>query len=1732
MALTDDELTTSQLGRGPLLMSTASVYGPTLYPSRTTYVEEVLADTPAAFWRMGDHDPFAAVGTGVLEDYGPGGLDAVWTTPATPEAVGALIGDGDGAVRFIAAFAQYAQRAADAAFNILAATSLTLECWVRFTALPGTGYVLVKRQTSVGNSPYYQLTIDTAGKPRFFVRGATSGEGGVTGPSAINDGGWHHVVGVRDAPADLLMLYVDGELVAVGTDPSVGDLATTNPVWIGTHGTSAVIAGQYLDGSIDEVAIYRTALRSDRIEAHRRAALHYVESLFEPLIVTEPTFAIAQQGEFGGVQRADSISFSFGNLDGRANAWMRSDDPREATVVAHLYDAFTGELSRDAFVGELSVFKNDLHVTSVTATSVIGPYTKTWPTTKVSASDFARLPRDGDGGKVLAAVIGIAERVPLRYVGERVVESDPNHYDYAADGNLAIVRVWQGSRPVLDRQFYQRLRREYRPGGRYCTVVRFNRRQANSPSPGDLVPVTADVIRMPDMDDRVLLEYQWQGEFEDATGGGRDAMPKTSGGVTLSSLVVGHTAYGAPETLPSGYGLGAVRIANATDYLTADPTGLDNQSFTIEAWVNLNTVPGVIGYVLQGPYGNISGDEAEVRGWFLRVLNTGELSFMFARVDKSGADAGIPDLVSDGSAGFTTSRWFYVAVTRDRASGRTVLYVNGVAEVASIVDDDIDYGLTMLTPVVIGTSASVSAGTVSFTSNFFNGSVGWTRLSSGARTPAEIYDNWLLMRRSPLWLAQRVLADVGDETNAGALQVAAEEILAVFQQYGLRCDGAVTEETQILAVLEQLGAFRGLRFSRDRDSRVVPEVTRRALLRYEDVVLADRPVGYWRLNEDSPMVTVARDSSGHHYDGYSVAEGGQTVGGVGPIADGTLSWQFDGSTNGISVGDVPAFDFDDETGFTAEFWIKTSSSGTARTIVRKLNDVDGNGWAIKRTATDQIGIYLFGHVTASVAAGPTGWSNNAWHHGVVAVDGRGFAIYRDGALIFARRWAEINVEWRGFHKPSRTDLLIGCDPSMAEVFLGSIDEVALYDGVMAGDRVAAHYEAASQAGTQYIEADLGIDARVSNLSLPFARGRASAPEASQDLSLAYRPSRDEAGTLTGFQADATIDIQDTGQETAPVPLSFVWDHRTADIVLTFEAPRRANRDRAAEIVLGHLGRRLKIGSLVQLSAPAHELDAEVNEVLAINASVRQRNLRVCPYDETALTYLRPNYEDVVLAQLPAGYWRLGELGDTFRFPPLEAQDISGNGFDGTYAGGVLLGRPGGLLGDLDTCALGDGVLTIASMGDVLERTGTSSFSLSAWVFPTEIVTGGRVIGRVGILSGSFQGYNLYVSSSLAQITRHLNGTANVASAAITANVWTHLVGTYDGTNLRLYVNGVLVDTEPSSLSLLTLGASWPFFVGSAFPGRVDEAAIWFRPLTADEVAEQYAAGATRSPRFFPRDLGYNDDDLALNVGTSPRIVVNGQAGTSPGATNGAGKQAKIDVEFLSTEILDPVAYGDLNQWDTLVGADRLAALATDDSDTTYVKHVPRVDGYTYELYRVPSPTKLLSRVRYIKVAGRLRLEALGKHACFFAIKTGGKVWLSTIKLVSTTSYADYSHTWDKNPATGVGWEFHELQDLQVGIAIGASATGNIRMTRLYGEYATIADAPIDLSIHKVWRVGPSATQPDPPAHTDEPIIVGLTLTGNYDVDTLAAGTYWYWDAAFDAMGRARPLIGPTKMVQS
>jgi len=210
--------------------------------------------------------------------------------------------------------------------------------------------------------------------------------------------------------------------------------------------------------------------------------------------------------------------------------------------------------------------------------------------------------------------------------------------------------------------------------------------------------------------------------------------------------------------------------------------------------------------------------------------------------------------------------------------------------------------------------------------------------------------------------------------------------------------------------------------------------------------------------------------------------------------------------------------------------------------------------------------------------------------------------------------------------------------------------------------------------------------------------------------------------------------------------------------------------------------------------------------------------------------------------------------------------------------------------------------------------------------------------------------------------------------------WHHIVGTYDGSTLKMYFDGATTPVATASASSLTFNMTTGFTIGGAYPeymnGMIDECALWGTALTATEVAELYALGLngnilTHSNQTnlvsYWKNEGITDakwiDHKGSNNGTvagSPTLI-GGNNGTPAGTPesiivreglnsnkDGLGFPFKTDnrdvVRFSNSGVAEYVSIADSDSFDVQDGFTVEFWYKQPDTASTYQQIINRDDG--------------------------------------------------------------------------------------------------------------------------------------------------------------------------------------------
>ena len=191
-----------------------------------------------------------------------------------------------------------------------------------------------------------------------------------------------------------------------------------------------------------------------------------------------------------------------------------------------------------------------------------------------------------------------------------------------------------------------------------------------------------------------------------------------------------------------------------------------------------------------------------------------------------------------------------------------------------------------------------------------------------------------------------------------------------------------------------------------------------------------------------------------------------------------------------------------------------------------------------------------------------------------------------------------------------------------------------------------------------------------------------------------------------------------------------------------------------------------------------------------------------------------------------------------------ANDESGNGIDGTVNGATLT---------TDRFENANSAYSFDGVDDDIKAAHnsllniTEQISLAAWIFPTAQKT--QTIIRKGPETSSPYGLSL---SGSGDIVFSLNPNSQFTQArktGYTQNEWAFVVGTYDGTMMKLFVNGQL-ETSVSISGSLTTNSS-PLQIGTrlnlaadTFSGKLDDLRVFSKALSETKIQSLFNENVT------------------------------------------------------------------------------------------------------------------------------------------------------------------------------------------------------------------------------------------------------------------------------------------------
>ncbi len=219
------------------------IYNRVLSPAEVSILYQFAAG-PVGYWKMEE-----GAGTTAADSSGNGYTTAAFTgnTAWTAGKFGkGLTFDGDGDYASIT-------DASGVKIDLGATTdSYTVSGWAK-TSTDGSGNATIVEKNDGSGAYPFSLYLNSSEHACFQISDGTNAPS-ACGSTALSDGAWHYLTGVRDVGADKVYIYVDGVQINSATDSTTATAANGDDTSIGNGGTSYTTND--FTGQIDEVRIY------------------------------------------------------------------------------------------------------------------------------------------------------------------------------------------------------------------------------------------------------------------------------------------------------------------------------------------------------------------------------------------------------------------------------------------------------------------------------------------------------------------------------------------------------------------------------------------------------------------------------------------------------------------------------------------------------------------------------------------------------------------------------------------------------------------------------------------------------------------------------------------------------------------------------------------------------------------------------------------------------------------------------------------------------------------------------------------------------------------------------------------------------------------------------------------------------------------------------------------------------------------------------------------------------------------------------------------------------------------------------------------------------------------------------------------------------------------------------------------------------------------------------------
>ncbi|MFC6221992.1 FG-GAP-like repeat-containing protein [Hymenobacter artigasi] len=545
---------------------------------------------------------------------------------------------------------------------------------------------------------------------------------------------------------------------------------------------------------------------------------------------------------------------------------------------------------------------------------------------------------------------------------------------------------------------------------------------------------------------------------------------------------------------------------------------------------------------------------------------------------------------------------------------------------------------------------------------------------------------------------------------------------------------------------------------------------------------------------------------------------------------------FDGTDDYVSIPNTAALSL--TTNFTIETWIKPTGTGNnTQNVVCKSSTTAGTGYIFPRTddTWQNLRIWLnkggsWSHYTVPYGAAYF----NQWHHVAASYDGSTVRIYIDGVAVTPTLTGGSAIT--GPISTNTNPLTLGAQPGLStEFYSGGLDEVRLYNTVLTAAQVQSDMLSTAPAVLASLVAYYNFD-------------EGTPAGTNTGLTTLYDVASTNHGTLTNFALTGTTSNWVESYALVVPTATAATSITTSGFTANWTAPALGTVDNGyrVDVSTGSTFASVISGSPFTASSGTSLAIAGLAPGTTYYYRVRANKTSVTGQGDnssviTAATCALP----VAIAQNATVTLSAGGNAT------LAATAVN-NGSTancGAAAAGSLSVSPSTFTCASAVPATVAQALSFNGSTQYVEGTnaslplGNAARTIEAWVYPTAANSSGAIF-NYGTPTDNQRAGLLLISGKLYYVGENhdLSG-----ATTLSLNTWHHVAATYDGTTLRLYVDGV-ADGSTVPGAFVTTGTVWRIAqrsypqAGEFLTGAVDEVRVWNVARTAAQISSNKSIG--------------------------------------------------------------------------------------------------------------------------------------------------------------------------------------------------------------------------------------------------------------------------------------------------